>query len=41
VAGAAIGAVTSGRGDRVKGAVLGGAAGGVLGAVIGNNRRVP
>jgi uncharacterized membrane protein len=42
VAGAAIGAVTSG--DKLKGAVIGAAAGGIIGAVIGNNvdkKRVP
>ncbi len=44
VAGAAIGAVTVGRKDRLKGAVLGAAAGAVLGGIIGNNvdiKRVP
>ena len=36
-AGAVIGAVVAGKGDRTKGAVIGGVIGGVAGAVIGNN----
>ena len=36
-AGAVLGAVVAGKGDRTKGAVIGGGLGGVAGAVIGNN----
>jgi hypothetical protein len=44
VAGAALGAVTAAKKDRVRNAVLGAAAGAILGGVIGNNvdlKRIP